>query len=344
MKNGTTSTPGASPRVALVELPEGGLLLETSGGMVYSLNRSATSIWKAHLEGEGNEAIAANLAARHGMTQDIALQDVEEALLPPSDYVQPWPSDFRYERRSDGYAFSYRGDVAFEIEEHGTTLRAGDLIRARPAMAQQLLLAVVPKILALRGYLVLHASAVEVGETVVAFAGPSGAGKTTTARALVDIGARPVSEDKVLLTFDATGNVLAYLEGEGTLLRWVDQIRSQVMSNQEVACAPLCELIERSPTMKLEQIGVLDALRRHQGSLAMRPLSSPEAASVVFNNSFLGCDDPSTWIEQLEASASVASNVAVSEMTMPTGLAALRTAARALLARPLLWPAKIPAR
>jgi hypothetical protein len=315
---------------ALVALPDGALLLEIASGTVYSLNRTAALIWEAYLGGEGDDLIAINIAAQYDLAPEIALKDVKAALCLPSEYTTRAPSDFRYERLSDRYLFSYKGEATFEIEQHGRTLHAGDLIRRRPAMAPQLLQAVLPKILALRGHLVLHASAVRVGKAIIAFTGSSGAGKTTTARALVEAGASPVSEDKLVLKLDESGNVLVLLDGERALLRWIDEIASDLAAGRGVGCAPVDELVEGS-SMRLLQLGVLEESRRHEGSLAIRQMSSSEAASVVFNNSFLGSDQPSTWIAQLKSSARVAAQVAVSEMAMPQGLAGLRLAARELL-------------
>ena len=58
---------------------------------------------------------------------------------------------------------------------------------------------VVPKLLALRGIRVLHASAVEIDGSLLVFSGQSGAGKTTSAKAFAQAGARLVSEDLLVL-------------------------------------------------------------------------------------------------------------------------------------------------
>jgi len=52
-----------------------------------------------------------------------------------------------------------------------------------------------PKIMFTRGLSVLHAASCAVNGALIAFAGQSGAGKTTTVRAFVQQGAQPVTED-----------------------------------------------------------------------------------------------------------------------------------------------------
>jgi hypothetical protein len=63
-----------------------------------------------------------------------------------------------------------------------------------------LLGSVISVLLHQRGYLVLHASAVAIGETVVAFIGQKGAGKTTTAAALHARGHTLLTDDVVVIS------------------------------------------------------------------------------------------------------------------------------------------------
>lgn len=66
-------------------------------------------------------------------------------------------------------------------------------------------------VLSLRGYLVLHASAVRVGEGVVAFVGPKGAGKSTTAAALSRNGCDIVTDDMLVVDFTGGAPPLAVM-------------------------------------------------------------------------------------------------------------------------------------
>ncbi len=56
-----------------------------------------------------------------------------------------------------------------------------------------------------RGYLVLHASTVAIGDTAVAFVGESGMGKTTTATAFLCAGHRVLSDDVAAIELGSAG-------------------------------------------------------------------------------------------------------------------------------------------
>ncbi|MGD1806011.1 hypothetical protein ACP6PL_11305 [Dapis sp. BLCC M126] len=59
-----------------------------------------------------------------------------------------------------------------------------------------------------RGFFLLHASAVKIGEQVVIFAGPPGAGKSTTAAAFAKCGYTVLADDMVAIKLDATGKAM----------------------------------------------------------------------------------------------------------------------------------------
>lgn len=64
-----------------------------------------------------------------------------------------------------------------------------------------------------RGEVVLHASAVRVGDGAVLFCGESGAGKSTIAAALNKIGHAMVADDFCVLRFDQQGTARVYPDG-----------------------------------------------------------------------------------------------------------------------------------
>ena len=85
---------------------------------------------------------------------------------------------------------------------------------------------VAPIVAAWHGKLSLHASAVAIGDGVVAFVGPTGAGKSTLAWELVKAGADPVADDVLPIRFPSDrpsvggGNPLAmvcFLERGATM-------------------------------------------------------------------------------------------------------------------------------
>lgn len=61
-----------------------------------------------------------------------------------------------------------------------------------------------------KGFFLLHASAVKIGERVVIFAGSPGAGKSTTATAFAKYGYTVLADDMVAMKLDKTGQVMVY--------------------------------------------------------------------------------------------------------------------------------------
>jgi hypothetical protein len=76
-----------------------------------------------------------------------------------------------------------------------------------------------------RRLLPLHASAVAVGDTAIAFSGPPGAGKSTLAAHCVDAGARLVTDDILIVSVNSPGCVLAQ-PGMPKLKLWRDALES----------------------------------------------------------------------------------------------------------------------
>lgn len=84
------------------------------------------------------------------------------------------------------------------------SIRENDLIRVQPhpqadpaVLAEAVVHLALAVLLFQRGLFPLHASAVDIGGSVIAFAGESGAGKSTTAAAFVAQGAHSVADDVV---------------------------------------------------------------------------------------------------------------------------------------------------
>jgi hypothetical protein len=104
------------------------------------------------------------------------------------------------------YGFNYCDDTRFVVNREGSEVWAAwphSLTLADTAT--YLLGPIIGFILRLRGQVCLHASAVAVGDSAVAFLGPMGAGKSTTAAALAQRGYGVVSDDVVVLAPEATG-------------------------------------------------------------------------------------------------------------------------------------------
>ena len=319
----TISRTAKTERYALVGTQQAALLVDIDTGAIFALNESAYLVWKHYLNGATLDWIATSLAARYKIAPQTAWRDVQAAIAPQIEVGHSVPtSEFTYARGSSGYVLSFQGFPIFEIAESGDSLRALDFTRNRPELARRLLQAAVPKLLALRGHFVLHASAVETDCGVIAFSGPSGAGKTSTARAFVRAGANLICEDKLLLLPRHGGAVDAVLAGESGLQSWIETAADDLLVGRSVSSQELLALFE-TRCAPLRQIGFLAVSRRNTPAIVARRLSLGDAASAIFQNSFLGSNEPTTWIRQLERSLGIAGSIEMFDLTMPDGLRSL---------------------
>jgi hypothetical protein len=96
--------------------------------------------------------------------------------------------------------FVYHDDAQFVVDRAGSRIWATwpDTMTLEDA-ATYLLGPVLAFVLRLRGLTTLHASAVRIGESAVAFMGPQGAGKSTTAAAMAKRGYSVLTDDVVAL-------------------------------------------------------------------------------------------------------------------------------------------------
>jgi hypothetical protein len=337
-----TATAGGAPpdvrpeRFVLATFADGAVLLDLDSGVAFALNATAAFVWERRLgkrDDESVEAVEAALAARFGLAQEQARADVAATLaLPATHAFPPPPGDFWYERDGAGYRFSFRGKPVLEIAGDGAGVRA--LAPLTPAEAALHLLAVSPKLLALRGATVLHAGAV-LGDDgrVVAFSGPSGAGKTSAARAFVAAGLGAVSEDKLIVRAgDGGGAPVAMVSGEARIAAWVSRLGAELVAAPPgtfCAAGDLAEAAAARPALPVAEILLVDAARRAGDDITRAPPLGPaRTAAALFPQIFYGSDTRDAWQLQLDAIAALARAVPVSLATMPDGLDRLPAAAR----------------
>jgi hypothetical protein len=333
----TPATMREPPHHLLVEIEPGGLLLDLASGALLQLNAAAAFIWRLHLDGAPIGDTAAALAARYGISAARAHDDVVAAIQAGAAEAGAAPAtELRYERAPGGYVFKRAGRPLLEIDGDGRQVARAAAGALTPAEARDAAFSVAPKLLSLRGHTVLHASAVVVGGGAVALAGASGAGKTTTARALVRAGATPVCEDKLLLLAGAGaggGDVVeAPLHAEAAMRAWAEAAAAELVAAGTASCDGL-EAAAAGPAAVVREIGLLDAAARAAGEPAATPLSRLAAAGALFRHSFYGSDAADDWRRQLDAAARLARAVDACDLRLPEGLGPLAAAAARIAAR-----------
>ena len=323
----------AQPRYVLAPMSSGGLLLDVQSGGLFALNQSAALIWSAHLDGTPDAEIAATLSRRFGVPPAISLGQVEAALsLDRHERALAEPvGEFRYEKIDAGYRFA-RGDrVLVTVDDRGDAL---ELVATDPSDLSSIngvLQAIVPKLIALRGQLVLHASAIVAGDGLIAFSGESEAGKTTTARSLEAAGAALACEDKLVVR-DHDGRLLGLIGGEAAMRSWTEWAADELIARGRAGCDRL-DAACAGPSAPVREIGFISAARRRGGAIEAVALTEVETASAVFRNSFYGADVPGQWARRLRAAAQLAGAIRGYELTMPATLAQLDAAAFDLVRR-----------
>ena len=307
-----------------------GVLIDLATGSYFQLNGTATKVCLALQATDSSAEAAALVAASLEIRAEQALSLVEavRADLAKTPVRSPIAGPFRYKRQGDGYLLEDEGTPVLTIDGHGQWIRRaspGDALRFR---LLDYVRGVTPKLLYLRGTPVLHASACVLSEGVTAFAGPSGAGKTTTARAFAKAGRPLLAEDLLLLAPGHPTPTIA-LDGERRAHDWADETCSRLATFGEADCDRLDSLLEGAATRSLDAIWFVDRSRRVGDSLQRRPLSPLEGALALMSNNFLGADDPESWRRHARECYRISGFIGRWELATPQGVERLVAAARA---------------
>jgi hypothetical protein len=327
-------------QVAVATFPDGGVLVHFRSGDIFQLDAATAVVWNA-LEGpEGRVDDAVDeVVAQLGMSATQALSfvqtTVERALK--NDHSPPI-TPYRIEddgallslwkdrrplllldRRTSALALHHRPDPAQPCEEDDIT----GLIRM-----------FIPKILATRFPLTLHAAAIEIGGQAILFSGESGAGKTTTAQTLArELAATRISSEDIVL-FSTVGAPSLIIDGaESIIWSWINDAGQAFRQSPlaTVAIRRLLDALERHPhRIAVKKTIFLAASRRRGTSWVFRNLGPTEKLSALFLNSFLQSASPSVLRAHLQACRAVAAGSAAVEATaVPEGMSGLRDGSRA---------------
>ena len=317
----------------LVEVAEEGILLHRESGAFYRLNASARVIWAALIAGEPIPSIAERLARTFRISSSQAERDTYATLTEPVEAVTSHPIDARYRwiPTSQGYDFLVDESLVCRVDERGDFVRLFIAPQLGAGEARIQLRSVVPKLLALRGIRALHASAVDIGGSLVVFSGPSGAGKTTTAKAIAEAGAVLVSEDLMILR-EVDDCPQGVLPAERIIRSWVadESARWARQPDVQIDCRTLDRALE-GEGRPLQRIFLIDARRRGGDRLTSEPLSQPDALIALIDSFYFASIDAERWRYNFDSLRRLVTFVPTARAVMPLGLAALRQVAKAFV-------------
>jgi hypothetical protein len=285
-------------RFALATIADEGVVVDLESGEIHRVAGAAVAIAEVLARGGSQREAASELVRRFDVDASAALRDVRGVVASLSR---------RRRRREPWLVFRRRGG-AYVVSDLSI---ASSGVVSRASIDVPLLRLAAPHALALSGIDVLHASAIEVNGAVIAFVGPSGAGKTTMAR----LSRAPiVSRDLVV---QSRGRVV--LAGESRIASWSRRRGHEIV--------PPTFVSER--TLPLAAIFVVE----RGGAFEVVPLRGAEAIEVLFRNAFVEVPDPGVWSRALENARAIAARAIVSRMRVPEGLGALEQALSEWLAR-----------
>jgi hypothetical protein len=160
---------------------------------------------------------------------------------------------------------------------HAAPLPAADA----NAVEHRLVSVMAPLLLAERGDLVVHASAVETPAGAVLFAGPSGRGKSTTVAALSRLGVPVLAEDGLALESTDDG-ALAWAGARGIRLKDPGEAAGEAAAHYP----PGLEHDGATPPAGGRPVAGLVVLGERGGELSVESLSPGETAAALAPNLF----------------------------------------------------------
>jgi hypothetical protein len=321
-------------RYLVTRCPEGGVIVDLTTGNFFRVNESAALICQLLCEAGSPAEASSRIARALGITDADAARvanDVVTGLGRPSIRGVPQGSARFLDAGVDV-------DAGWELwTGERRLLKITPDLRVRlpePATPPNVaalevhLRTVAPKLLFGMGVTVVHASACIIGGELVAFAGLSGAGKTTTARAFAASGARLVSEDLVVLSPDAAG-ARVLLDAEPFVRDWAARTAGQLEIDPSLVVETRAlEGVRRGTTMPLAKLLCVDRARRSGLTFSERPLNELEALCTLMEHNFLGAGDRRAAERFLASTLDLVRAVEVAELSCPNGLEALAEATR----------------
>jgi hypothetical protein len=318
-------------RFALQRLEDGGVIVDLSTGAYSRLNRSAVAVCEALTAAPDSQAAVAIVSAQLGIRDVEASHAIEEMLTglhaPPPRQQRPDPFHYKISPEQDGYILSSNDKPVLWMTSDGQSVRLLSQQIAERSRLGGFLRAAAPRLLFLQGAAVLHGAACRTAGGVIAICGDSGAGKTTTARALEAAGADLIAEDMLVLA-QASPALEVHEGGEESIKEWSLATTDRLLTGGRSETSDLRAVFDGS-TVTVTELWFISATQRAEGeSILRRRLGPTDGALVAMASLFLGEVSSPGWRRFLDLAGAIASSTAIYEAQMPLGLEYLRKAAR----------------
>jgi hypothetical protein len=323
--SGPADAPGK--RFLLRRYPEGGVVVALATGNVYRVNESAALVCEAVLSSDRPESV---VAASLGIDTPEAKRLIDEVMagLASPSVRSPPPGAYHFVAQDDGYGIQDGAEVVLAVDETGQNVRVlGDRDPREISRLEFYVRALAPKLLFRQGVTVLHASScLSPDGRLTVFAGLSGAGKTTTARAFGQGPLQLISGDLVVLAGDVSPPRAA-LRAEVTIHEWARLVAARLREHPSGVRIGSLTHVAEGPSAPVAQVLLLDRTRRRGDRFEAVPLSPPDALVALLPHDFLGASETESWRFYFGVAGTLAASVPMAELWVPDGLERLAPAA-----------------
>jgi hypothetical protein len=259
----------------------------------------------------------------------VAAREIQQWTFPGGE---AWA---RFHRTRSGYLVRFPGWADFAISADGARVASRPVPGVSAGTIEHIFRnQVVPLALSRAGHLVIHASAVEIGGSALAFVGESGRGKSTLAAAFAAGGGAFIADDGLLL--ERRGEALWAVPGPDSLRLWPDSCRA-LLPRHRADAAPYSAkrhlraspaLAHRGEPLPLRRLYFLGAAAAR---ISIRPLPPSVALIELVRHSFvIDVEDEGLLASQFAGLACIARDAACFRLDFPRRFGALEATRRAI--------------
>jgi hypothetical protein len=220
--------------------------------------------------------------------QPIGLAPFQEWDLPDGT---AW---LRFHRRATDYLLRFPDLADFDVAADGSEVRCWPAPGVNEVTVEHLYLnQVMPLALSKQGKLVFHASAIETGDSAIAFMGESGRGKSTLATSFATTGCRFLTDDALLL--EKHGDGYRVLPSHASVRLWSDS--QQILIGDDARLAPPVQYTPKARVLSGDHLAFCPEARslrrlyflgdRSAATITFQRMKPAEALIELVKHSFL---------------------------------------------------------